>query len=195
MSLKTLTKLALGTAISSIGLMVTNSPAQAALLADTVRAELGPTGGSPFLDQTAVVTDPGIEFTAFGNQGASLSLDVKSDSFDIIHDLTTLSSIGFPSTWTLSDLDWVGTPGIVTGVNLVSGNASLISGISFTDDSITVDIMDYNNAPPQNQIETWTFDIQTSHETPESTPEPATILGLLTVTGLGLGSRLKRNVG
>ncbi|MGK7946871.1 MAG: PEP-CTERM sorting domain-containing protein [Microcystaceae cyanobacterium] len=34
--------------------------------------------------------------------------------------------------------------------------------------------------------------MQTEHE---STPEPGTILGLLTLAGLGLGSRIKRNHG
>ncbi|NER08647.1 MAG: PEP-CTERM sorting domain-containing protein [Okeania sp. SIO3C4] len=169
--------------------MVANSPAQAALLADSVRGQLGSNSFS-ILDETAVVTDPGTEFSRVIGDG-SLSLDVKSDSFDIIYDVGSFPSVGAPTTWILSDLDWVDTPGIVTGVTLASGDASLISGMSFTDDSITIDIINYS-VPPQNQIETWTFDIQTEHE---STPEPATILGLLTVTGLGLGSRLKRNVG
>ncbi|MEM1168072.1 MAG: PEP-CTERM sorting domain-containing protein [Cyanobacteria bacterium P01_H01_bin.35] len=189
MPLKTLTKLALGTAISSIGLMVTNSPAQAALLADSVRVELGNNGVFIF-DETAVVTDPGTEFSFLSGDG-SFNLDVKSDSFDIIYDAGSFASVGDPTNWILSDLDWVDTPGIVTGVTLASGNANLISAMSFTDDSISIDILNYS-IPPQNKIETWTFNIQTEHE---STPEPATILGLLTVTALGLGSRLKRNVG
>ncbi|NES04597.1 MAG: PEP-CTERM sorting domain-containing protein [Okeania sp. SIO2F4] len=61
-----------------------------------------------------------------------------------------------------------------------------MSNISFTDDSVTVDIIQCS-VPPQNSVETWKFDIQTQHK---STPEPATILGLLTLTGLGL-----RNIG
>ncbi|MEA5535911.1 PEP-CTERM sorting domain-containing protein [Crocosphaera sp. XPORK-15E] len=187
--MKTLTKLALGTVVASTGLMVGYAPAQAALLGDTVSAELIGIGVGTILNQTATVVDPGIEFTVFGNQGANLNLDVKSDSFDIIYNLTTLPGIGFPSRWILSDLDWVDAPGIVTGVTLTSGNASLISGISFTDDSITIDLLDVTNPPPS---QTWSFAIQAQHET---VPEPGTILGLLTLAGLGLGSRFKRNVG
>ncbi len=40
--------------------------------------------------------------------------------------------------------------------------------------------------------EVLTFDIETEHE---SVPEPGTILGLLTLAGLGLGSRFNGNVG
>ena len=43
-------------------------------------------------------------------------------------------------------------------------------------------------------VETWSFDIETEKES-ESVPEPGTILGLLTLAGLGFGSRLKRNLG
>ncbi|MGK7946269.1 MAG: PEP-CTERM sorting domain-containing protein, partial [Microcystaceae cyanobacterium] len=118
-------------------------------------------------------------------------LDVKNESFEIIHDLTGFTNLGTSLIWTLSDLDWVDTPGIVTGVTLTGGNGnpSLITDTSFTDDSITINISPYNT-PPEPTISTWTFDIQTEHTPP--VPEPSTILGLLTFAGLGLGSRLKQ---
>ena len=112
-------------------------------------------------------------------------------ALDIDFDLTGVTSIAVSLQWVLSDVDWVDTPGIITGVTLTSGKASLISGISFTDDSITVDFTPYD-IPSENAVETWSFDIETEHE---SVPEPGTILGLLTLAGLGFSSRLKRNIG
>ncbi|MGK7955605.1 MAG: PEP-CTERM sorting domain-containing protein, partial [Crocosphaera sp.] len=94
--------------------------------------------------------------------------------------------------WVLSDLDWVDTPGIITGVSLSSGNNGLISGTSFTDDSITVEIESIFLLGGTG--EGWSFDIETS-KVSESVPEPGTILGLLTLAGLGFGSRLKRKIG
>ncbi|MDJ0519252.1 MAG: PEP-CTERM sorting domain-containing protein [Trichodesmium sp. MO_231.B1] len=187
-----LKRLTLGTVFGFIGLMVANSSAQAALLGDNVRAEFSGVGLGTLLDETAVTVDPGIEFSLPGLFDSLFSLDVRNNSFDIIYDVADFTgSLEAPTSWTISDLDWVDTPGIITDVTLESGNASLISNISFTDDSVTVDIIQYS-IPPQNSVETWTFDIQTKHE---SVPEPATILGLLTFTGLGLATRLNRNIG
>jgi hypothetical protein len=188
--MKTLTNVAFGAVIASTSLMIAHAPAQAALLGDEVRAELIAVGIGTLLDETDTVIDPGIEFTVLGNFNSSFSLDVKSDSFDIIYDNGTAATVGADTTWILSDLDWVDTPGIVTGVTLTggNGNASLITGTSFTDDSITIDIANFFT-PPEPTISTWTFDIQTQKQT---TPEPGTILGLLTFAGLGLGSRFKK---
>ena len=182
-----LTKLALGTVAASSGLMVAYAPAQAALLGDTVRAEFTAAGIGTFLDETDTVVDPGTEFSLpFGSNG--LELDVKNDSFDIIYDLGVTSGVGADTTWILSDLDWVDTPGIITGVTLTSGDASLISGISFTDDTITIELLSYT-VPPQAAVETWSFNIETSKET---VPEPLTILGSL--TALGFGGFFKRKL-
>ncbi len=181
-----LTKLALGTMAASTGLMVAYAPAQAALLGDTVSLS------STFINGSAVVVDPGIEFD-FSGGSEQLSLDVKNDSFDITYEnFGIFSNLIDPTQWVLSDLDWVDTPGVFTGVNLVSENSSSISGTSFTDDSITVDIESFFLGP--GAVETWSFDIETS-KVSESVPEPGTILGLLTLAGLGFGSRLKRNIG
>ena len=185
-------QLALGTAISSISLMITipliETPASAFLLGDTVRAEFNATGFGNIIDETDVVVDPGIEFSRTFVD--TFALDVKSDSFDIIYTGGGVPFIGADTQWILSDINWVNTPGIVTGVTLASGDNSLLNGISFTDDSITVNVVDFSLT--NGVAEKWSFDIQTSHK---STPEPSTILGLLAVTGLGLANCLKRNLG
>ncbi|MCJ8282867.1 MAG: PEP-CTERM sorting domain-containing protein [Rivularia sp. ALOHA_DT_140] len=158
--------------------------AQAQLLGDTVNGQLGSTGGPSFLNQNAEVTDPGVEFTAVGNQNASISLDVKDNSFDIIYNLSTLDFIGFPSTWTLSDFD-----SAITDVTLVSGDSSLINGISFTDDSVKVDLADITKAT--GQVQTWSFNVATANAA-QSVPEPTTILGLFAVGGAAVVSRRKK---
>ncbi|MGK7959184.1 PEP-CTERM sorting domain-containing protein [Crocosphaera sp.] len=180
---------------ASTGLMVAYAPAQAALLGDTVSAELSVDGLGTVLDETDTVVDDSdseVEFTFIG-VSEELSLDVKNDSFDIIYENFGIFSNIIDSTqWVLSDLDWVDTPGIITGVSLSSGNNGLISGTSFTDDSITVEIESIFLGPVA--AEGWSFDIETS-KVSESVPEPGTILGLLTLAGLGFGSRLKRKIG
>ena len=169
-----------GTGLSALAMAPS---AQAALLGDTVTADLSSNGFS-ILNTTEVVLDPGIEFSRPIGNGA-LSLDLKSDSFDIIYNLGSFPSVGGPTTWTLSDLDWINGPGIVTGVTLTSGDASAISGTSFTSDSITVNLFDVVS-PPQ-PIVTWSFDIETEH-----VPEPITILGSL--AALGFGGAMKRKL-
>ncbi|MDJ0507906.1 MAG: PEP-CTERM sorting domain-containing protein [Crocosphaera sp.] len=161
------------------------TPAQAALLGDEVRLQFGAIGAPPVFDETAVVIDPGIEFVI--PLANPLPVDVTSDSFDITVNLTGFGALGAPTRFVLSDLDWVDTPGIVTDVSLTAGNAAEVSDISFTDDSITVDFINLINPPATRSF---SFDIETAH-----VPEPGTILGLLTLAGLGFTSRLKRNIG
>lgn len=149
--------------------------AHAALLGDSVGGQFDITGGPTIFNQTATAIDPGVEFTLFGNAGASIALDVKDDAFDIIFNLTNLTQLGFPSTWTLSDLDWAGFPSrVVSGLSLTSGNADLISSTSFTDDSVTVNFTDIFT-PPASQV--FSFDIQTSDAA--AIPTPALLPGLI----------------
>ena len=155
--------------------------AQAYFVGDTVNGQFGITGDNPIINENAEVTDPGVEFN-FGN---ALSLDLNDDSFDIIYDLTGFRSVGAGTSWMLSDFD-----STITDVTLVSGNSSLINGISFTDDSITVDIADYST-PPQYHVQSWSFYVATAFAA-HSVPEPTTILGLFAVGGGAVVSRRKK---
>lgn len=177
--ISTLTSLSSLIAILASATTLDVKPAQAALIGDTVNLQ------STVLTDSAVVVDPGIEFTVFGNAGANLNVDVFNESFDIIFNSVGIDFIGFQSEWILSDLDWVDSPGIVTGVTQTGGPNAL--NISFTDDSITVFLDDV--APGPNQTVTWSFDIQTQHE---STPEATSVLGLLALGMFGANSILKR---
>lgn len=185
-NLKTLLK---SVALIPVATVLFSGSAQAALIGDTVNGQFGVTGDVTLLNQNAVVTDPGVEF-AFVTGDAAFSLDVKDDSFDIIYDLGSFFNVSvLPTTWTLSDLDFdfAGTPGRIRNVTQVSGNSSLIDNISFTDDSITVDIATYS-VPPSNAVQTFSFDIDA-----EPVPEPITLLG--TGAALGFGILMKKKKG
>lgn len=186
--MKTLTKAALGAFIASTSLMAANMEAKAALIGDTVTLDFN--NGS-FIGSETVV-NPGIEFPLITSGNFQRDLDVFADSFDIIYTYNNTSSALFdPRNFILSDLNWLPTPGIITGVTQTAGTTA--TSISFTDDSITVflPIVSVSAGSP----ETFSFDIQTSKDDAATTPEPGTMLGLLTLVGLGLGSRFKGKIG
>ena len=160
--------------------------AEAGLVGDTVNGQFRVTNGHTFLNQAAEVTDPGVEFSLKPGNNADFSIDVKDDSFDIIYNFGNFAGIGVDSSWILSDL---GPDYVITDVALASGDSSLINGISFTDDSITVDIL--KHILPTNQVRTWSFNVETA-KAAQSVPEPTTILGLFAVGGLGVVSRRKK---
>ena len=83
--------------------------------------------------------------------------------------------------WELSDLDWVGSTGIVTGVTQTSGPAAV--DISFTSDSISIITRSGTN--------NYAFDIETEHET---IPVPSSLSLLVAgVVGYGVVRRRKRS--
>lgn len=167
---------------------LSSGSAQAAgLIGDTVNGQFGITGGSPVLNQNTVVTDPGVEFN-FTNGDGGLSLDVNDDSFDLIYNLGSFPGVGAPTTWSLSDLDF-GNLGFITDVTLASGNSSLINNISFTEDSVQVDLPDIVTSR-DGQVNTWSFDFATSNST-QSVPEPTTILGTAVALSLGILKKKK----
>ncbi|MEO1430210.1 MAG: PEP-CTERM sorting domain-containing protein [Cyanobacteria bacterium J06633_8] len=159
--------------------------AQAQLLGDTVNGQFSFGGDSPVINRDAEVTDPGFEFS-FVAANASLSLDVKDDSFDLIYDLGSFFSVGTTTSWSLSDL---GFDSAITDVTLGSGDSSQINNISFTEDSVQVDLA--NISRTNGQVQTWSFDVATANAA-QSVPEPTTILGLFAVGGLGVVSRRKK---
>ncbi|MFT5720019.1 MAG: hypothetical protein ACI9W6_000308, partial [Motiliproteus sp.] len=46
---------------------------------------------------------------------------MKVDSFDIFWNLNGFSQVGVPTTFILSDLDWIANPGTITGVWTLMG--------------------------------------------------------------------------
>lgn len=191
MSFKTLTKLALGAAITSMGFMASHAPVQASLLGDTIGIDLDLIDAPGFGTTSPSVT-VGSGFELQHGAGNQFWVDVHGGSFDITIEAID-SLIDSRVEIVLSDLNWVNDPtGLITGVTLTAGDTSFIDpmNIGFTANSITINTAD-TSLLPDGVRQTWSFDI----ETKKRVPEPTAMLGLLAVTGLGLGSRFKRNVG
>ncbi len=155
--------------------------ANATLLGDeiTITTALGP--------QVAIV-GPGIEYTVIGGGGGSLNVDFDGAGFfDIFFDVPSDIDLGAPLfPIVASGLDWIGYPlgGIASVIDL--GGAIPIANLSWTDNSITLDIVDH--LIPQGRS-FHHFQIITTH----GVPAPATLLLLgFGVTGL-VWSRRKRS--
>ena len=91
------------------------------------------------------------------------------------------------ATFTLSDLDWVGTPGIVTGAsldNLVDVTGLTDDDLSYTADSVTIALGPSNFLSSRSR-----FDIvlETSH-----VPEPSTYVMWAAMGLVGTGLYWKR---
>lgn len=162
--------------------LICSSSSYATLIGDSVGLRFGFTGGAALFTNTAIVSDPGIEFNVplapqFVNSPV-VPVDVKGSSFDIIFDLTGFQSLGNLTTFELFDLDWPG--GTITHVELISGNPDDVANISFTDDSIWVDFNDLDNPPA---INAFSFAIVT---------EPATTPLLLGMAAIGLVIGVKK---
>lgn len=177
-------------------LLVFAGQASATLIGDSVEADLS----SGQLNVGTNFTSPGVvgggtEFTgvmtdSFG-QIWDIELDVFASGFSIgILERTRNGDgnvIGPADTMvvSLSDLDWIGLPGVITSVYLddyscnsqgfscgVTGGGPQISGISFGDDWTTVSFDVIRDG------ESFVFAIEAEH----IVPEPAT----MTLMGLGL---------
>ncbi|WP_414620968.1 PEP-CTERM sorting domain-containing protein [Calothrix sp. CCY 0018] len=122
------------------------------------------------------------------------TLDVKDTSFEIVSAILpgdfSLSTVIQPAIWRLSEFDFdiAGVPGRITGVNQVSGDLDGINNISFTDNSISVELSNINRFGDQN----YKFNVATE-PVPETVPEPMTIFG--TGAALGFGVLLKKKKG
>ena len=170
--------------LSTVAVGLVAGSAQAALIGDEIDYSFGISGGPTLVSGSAIVTDPGAEFSGpvFGGGGtADVLIDVAADSFDLGFDFD--GALGVDLVWVLSDLDWVGTPGEIVGVTQTAGRSAV--DISWTADSITI-ITPLANIVPVNDL--FSFDIQTTH----SVPEPLTILGA--GTAIGFGAAFKRKL-
>lgn len=116
------------------------APAAATFLGDTVTCTPGFSLGSLTIEASAVVSDPAIEFT-LAQPGTDLfHFDFSASTLTVT--ALELNSISGSSPFTFGNLncDGVGS-GIILGLTLEPGSMVLGPGsISFTDDSITVDL-------------------------------------------------------
>ncbi len=177
-------------ATTTLALLGIQTEAKALLIGDSVRGRISLADfGFLGFDQTAVV-GTGIEFNSPSDR---TFVDISDDFFEISFIADGFSSTGLPLTWTISDLDWAGTPGGITGVSLISGKESLISGLFFTDSSITVNFSMITFPP---EVQSWKFAINQNASdavpTPTTVPTPTVILPIL--GSLFIKANLKRNI-
>ena len=102
-----------------------------------------------------MVVDPGVEFLQAGGGagGTARDVDLTADTISLIYNGV---GSGSPDLFIMSNLNWGITPGVVTGLTLLTADPFGIT-TSFTADSIALLVNDpFNNA-------TVTFRILTSH--------------------------------
>lgn len=155
--------------------------AQATLIGDTVNCGITPT---PFWICTtpSAIVGPGIEFELdlpIATNDFGFFVDIGASSITIGSNEDNGFGLGASELLTLSDLDWVGTQGIIVGIEnftsfLVSGLAA--TDVTFTDHSVTIDIDSGASWNPGSFV---SFDLVTTH-----VPEP----GTLPILGFGLAA-------
>ena len=180
-------------------LSIVAGTAQASLIDDTVNA----TYQSPFFfdlsSPSAVVAVGGPEFVVdlgdvFGSE-RKLLVDVSANTIDVEYDLSSTSAAGVGidgQSLTLSDLDWVGTPGQIIGVDVTrfdAGSPNLILGnVAFTSDSVTIDFVG-----GWTDTDRMSIGLDTTHY--PTIPEPSTIAmwSVLGLVGMGVYRRRRRS--
>lgn len=201
---KILGSFAVSTLVMGFGALSAQQSANAALLGDTINARaeftFSPFDAAPcnVLDNPGVVVGPGVELP----QGLAQGACVGGAELDIDGVANTITLTGyFPpggydlAEFWLEDLDWVDTPGIITGVSLVSdldqafNQTTPTLDLSFTDDSIHISFVGAGGffafAPDAQTV----FEFTAEHD---SVPEPLTLAG--TFVALGLGSVMKKKL-
>ena len=179
--------------IITLILFVTLNNGIAEFIGDTIHVFAGIPNNALFIfhDGDAVVVDPGIEFreedTLITN--LDMSIDVGPSTIALTSrrpgefaSLLTPTGIEFIFT----DLDWAGTPGIITDVALLPGNTLPVNDITFEDDSISI-LTSVDFTHETNVLNHASFDIVTAVPEPQSK-----VLALFVVVGVALLSRLTR---
>lgn len=142
-----------------------SAPTSADLVGDRVDFALTPAGPITVSPSSAVV-GPGVEAGLMFLGAPLLAIDVGSSDVS----LTSFGGIGFaPTTLTISDLDWVGQPGVVTGFTITNNDLGAgfdNSNVSTTADSVSI-LFDQAWAANDNV----TITLTTQH-----VPEPSSLL-------------------
>ena len=169
------------------------SPASASLIGDTIGGELNfdgfsenffdpanglVPGGSSGIQPQAVVNDPDAAFVEFQFLDGSSGINVDVDENSVTINQFAVGGSFFANGWTitLTDLDWLGTPGQIVGLEVDFDQFGLTT--AFGPDSLTFN-WEGDDFPVDGL--TAEFAIITAH-----LPEPGT-LALLGVGLLGLG--------
>lgn len=114
-----------------------------------------------------------------------LFLDMDDLTVKITYDITGFPEVGADTTWNITGLD-ANDGSRISGFTLTGGNGRLVSGTSFTADSLTIDFFNFTAAQSPG-AQTWEFEIATS-----PIPLPATLpLMMLGFGALAMNRRRK----
>jgi len=141
--------LALFTAV--LGLLFAPSTASASLIGDSATVEVF-TGASSLGSQSATVDTSGTpEFSYFTGPDNALTVDIESSTIqiDFIDGFTGLFVLGDgtnPIKIQITDLDWVGQPGIIVGASIVGGPSAFGETVQVTGPHAVEVVVNANNA-------------------------------------------------
>jgi hypothetical protein len=180
----------LGTLATTLGLVALPfTPAQAALIGDDISC-LVDSGLGTLVSPTVVTVGAGPDCTH------TSSVDISADFFEsagisfLEVVVSNISGAPLPIgdvTFLFQDLDWVGTPGAITGITTIESNfLDTITGT--TANSVFANVALAEMAVGQSNSATFSLDVE--HLPP--VPEPLTILGSL--AALGIGSTMKHKM-
>jgi hypothetical protein len=202
--MKSIKHLFIGSVLAGLIFVGTAVPAEASLFGDTVYAEF--TGGSAMVFSPgsslgsslgSAVVGEGWEFDVGFPAGTTITagttimgtIDLDDSSIHITSTRSLLTFISgsstadssLPDTLTLSDLDWVGTPGRIVGISLEAGDVTGLASkdISFGDDFVSVLIANTFWASGQSA----TINLEVVHGT---VPESGSTLAMLGLVAAGL---------
>jgi len=143
--------LALFTAV--LGLLFAPSTASASLIGDSATVEVF-TGVTSLGPQTETVVSPGDpEFSYFTGPDNSLTVDIESSTIqiDFFDEFTSVFVLGTgenPITIEITDLDWVGQPGIIVGASIVGGPSAFGETVQVTGPHSVEVVVNANDASP-----------------------------------------------
>ena len=178
--MKTLLKTVLGALFIFISL---SSAAQASLIGDTVHVQHA---------NSQRIIDLGTHLVTTNDENISLfstyQIDIGAES--VSFDFNVFGLIGEAATVTISDLDWIGTPGTVTGFTSIDTNLGgwSDSRATFTNDSVIFEFAGLTLNPNLFLNAT----IQTSH-TVVPVPPAAWLFGSGLLGLIGIARRQRAN--
>ena len=136
-----------------LGLLFVPTTASASLIGDSATVEVF-TGVSSLGPQTETVVSPGLpEFSYFTGPDNSLTVDIESSTIqiDFFDEFTSIFVLGTgenPITIEITDLDWVGQPGIIVGASIVGGPSAFGETVQVTGPHSVEVVVNANNASP-----------------------------------------------
>lgn len=137
----------------------------------------------PILMADNAVVGPGPEVVSGGTAGDTITIDMTSTStFSMLFDVSDNGGMPYATTWVFDDFQFDFPTALVTGVTMVSGDASL-SSASTDGTSITVNVGIFSAL--LGEVKAFDFSYTSTPTPPPVVPLPATLPLLAGALGLG----------